>query len=150
MSTAQTCEPYRESIVALRDGRFDMIEPDQMRAAESHLNDCAACQAVGAGAAVCFATGAAVGTRVRLVVGAGVAVGTCAGVAAGAIVGDGFKSEDGIRVGSAWVQPALNMASTHAKPTIASRRRRTDKGASPRYFATCFHHTTAPPATCVE
>ena len=51
MSTAQTCAPYRESIVALRDGRFDMIEPDQMRAAESHLNDCAACQAVVAGAA---------------------------------------------------------------------------------------------------
>ncbi len=50
MSTAQTCEPYRESIVALRDGRFDMIDQDQMRAAESHLNDCAACQALVAGA----------------------------------------------------------------------------------------------------
>lgn len=52
MSTAQTCEPYRDSIVALRDGRFDMIEPDQMRAAEAHLNDCAACQAVVADAVV--------------------------------------------------------------------------------------------------
>lgn len=51
MSTVQTCEPYRESIAALRDGRFDMIEPDQMRAAETHLNDCAACQAVVAGGA---------------------------------------------------------------------------------------------------
>ncbi len=51
MSTEQTCEAYRESIVALREGRFGAIEPDQMRAAEAHLNDCAACQALVADAA---------------------------------------------------------------------------------------------------
>lgn len=44
MNTAQSCENYHETIAALRDGRFDAIEPDQMAAAETHMNDCAACR----------------------------------------------------------------------------------------------------------
>ena len=44
MNTAQSCEQYRQTIAALRDGRFDAIEPDQMAAAETHMNDCTACR----------------------------------------------------------------------------------------------------------
>ncbi len=44
MNTTQSCEPYRQTIAALREGRFDAIEPDQMAAAETHMNDCAACR----------------------------------------------------------------------------------------------------------
>ncbi|MCH7870552.1 MAG: hypothetical protein IID33_02520 [Planctomycetes bacterium] len=44
MNTTQSCENYRETIAALRDGRFDAIQPDQMAAAETHMNGCAACR----------------------------------------------------------------------------------------------------------
>ncbi len=44
MNTARSCEQFRETIAALRQGRFDAIDPDQMAVAETHMNDCAACR----------------------------------------------------------------------------------------------------------
>ena len=46
MSTTRTCEQYRETIVALREGLFDGIEAERMRAAEKHLNECEGCRAL--------------------------------------------------------------------------------------------------------
>jgi hypothetical protein len=46
MSATSTCRTNRETIVALRDGRFDQIAPDRMEAAELHLNECEDCQAL--------------------------------------------------------------------------------------------------------
>ena len=39
MNTTQSCEQYRETIAALSAGRLVAIEPDNLAAAEAHLND---------------------------------------------------------------------------------------------------------------
>ncbi len=49
MSATNACQTHRETIVALRGGRFDAIAPDRMDAAELHLNGCEACQRMLAG-----------------------------------------------------------------------------------------------------